>query len=66
MNAEISIARRDIYTSEGEFDTSLFEMRIAEDDDVIQLLCLDDARSIVHLRDVLNHYIEANNLEQQY
>lgn len=66
MNAEISIARRDIYTSGGEFDTSLFEMRIAEDDDVIQLLCLDDAHSIVPLRDVLNHYIEANNLEQQY
>lgn len=64
MSLEISIARRDIYSTAGEFDTTLYEIQANADGEFIQDMQLESVADLVNLRDCLSHYIETNNLEK--
>lgn len=63
MSLTVSIARRDVYTSDGKFDTSLYEIQTDSDGEFIQDLQLESAAELVTLRDALSHFID-NNIPQ--
>lgn len=63
MSVEISIARREIYTTAGSFDTSVYEIQASEDPEHNQTLSFDDPDDLIRLRDILSHYIK-NNIEK--
>lgn len=63
MSLTVSIARRDVYTSDGKFDTSLYEIQADSDGEFIQDLQLETAAELVALRDALSHFID-NNISQ--
>lgn len=62
MSLTVSIARRDVYTSDGKFDTSVYEIQTNSDEEFIQDLQLETAAELVVLRDALTEYIERNNI----
>lgn len=62
MSLTISIGRRDEYTTDGRFDTSVYEIQANEDGEFIQDMQLSSAEELVILRNALTHYIESNNL----
>lgn len=62
MKAEISISRRDVYTTDGSFDTSLYEIQVESNGEYIQDLQLEGAAELLNLRNALSEYIERNNL----
>lgn len=64
MSIEISIARREVYTTNGSFATSVYEIQANENDEIIQELQLDSAAELLCLRDALSHYIDTNNLKR--
>ena len=47
MSLTVSIARRDIYTADGRFDTSLYEIQTNSDGEFIQDLQLESAAELV-------------------
>lgn len=61
MSIEISVARRDVYTTDGSPDTTLYEIQ-ANAGDFIQDMQFETAADLVTLRDALSHYINKNNL----
>lgn len=63
MSLTVSISRRDVYTSDGKFDTSLYEIQTDSDGEFIQDLQLESAAELVALRDALSHFID-NNIPQ--
>ena len=63
MSLEVSISRRDVYTADGTFDTSVYEIQANEDGEFIQDLQLETAAELVALRDALSHFID-NNISQ--
>lgn len=65
MNAEISVARRDVYTSAGMLDTTLYEVQAAIDGELIQDIQFEHPEDLIALRDILTEYIERNNLVPQ-
>lgn len=62
MSLTISIARRDIYTTAGVLDTSLYEIQAESDGEFIQDLQLDGVAELLLLRDALAEFIERNNI----
>lgn len=62
MKAEISISRRDVYSSDGSFDSSLYEVQANIGNEYIQDIQLECAEDLLTLRDALSDYIERNNL----
>lgn len=62
MSLTISIGRRDIYTTAGVLDTSLYEIQADSDGEIIQDLQLEGAEELLVLRDALAEYIERNNI----
>lgn len=62
MKAEISISRRDVYSSDGSFDFSLYEVQANIGNEYIQDIQLECAEDLITLRDALSDYIERNNL----
>lgn len=60
MSLTVSIARRDVYTSDGKFDTSVYEVQTNSDEEFIQDLQLETAAELVALRDALSHFIDNN------
>lgn len=62
MRAEISINRRDVYSTDGSFDSSLYEVQANIGDEYIQDIQLECAEDLITLRDALSEYIERNNL----
>lgn len=62
MRAEISISRRDAYSTDGGFDTSLYEVQANIGNEYIQDIQLECAEDLITLRDALTEYIERNNL----
>lgn len=62
MRAEISINRRDVYSTAGSFDTSLYEVQANIGDEYIQDIQLEHAEDLITLRDALTEYIERNNI----
>lgn len=65
MSLTVSIARRDVYTSDGKFDTSLYDIQTNSDGEFIQDLQLDTAAELVALRDALTHFIDNNILQSE-
>lgn len=63
MSLTVSISRRDVYTSDGNFDTSLYEIQTDTDGEFFQDLQLESAEELVALRDALSHFIN-NNIYQ--
>lgn len=62
MSLVISIGRRDVYTTDGRFDTSVYEVQTESDGEYIQDIQLECAEDFITLRDALSEYIERNNL----
>lgn len=62
MSLEISIGRRDVYTTAGAFDTSLYEIQTNSGGEFIQDLQLESAEELLALRDALSEFISRNNL----
>lgn len=62
MSLVISIGRRDVYSTDGRFDTSIYEIQAESDGEYIQDLQLEGAEELLTLRDALSEYIERNNL----
>lgn len=62
MKAEISISRRDVYSSDGSFDSSLYEVQANIGNEYIQDIQLECAEDLITLRDALTEFIERNNL----
>lgn len=62
MRAEFSINRRDVYTTGGSFDSSLYEVQANIDNEYIQDIQLECAEDLITLRDALTEYIERNNI----
>lgn len=62
MSLEISISRRDVYTTAGAFDASLYEIQTNESGELIQVLQLESAEELLALRDALSEFIGRNNL----
>lgn len=65
MITDISIARRDAYTAAGEFDCTVYELRIEEDEEYMQHIDLDGTASVMALAEALNHYIAAHHLDHK-
>lgn len=63
MRAEISINRRDVYSTDGSFDTSLYEIQANIGNEYIQDIQLEEAGDLITLRDALSEYIERNILK---
>lgn len=64
MSTSVSIARLDVYNTDGSHDATLYEVRVDEDGEFIQDLQLESAAELVTLRNTLNTYIAQNNLDQ--
>lgn len=64
MSTSVSIARLDVYNPDGSHDATLYEVRVDEDGEFIQVLQLESAAELVTLRNTLNTYIAQNNLDQ--
>lgn len=62
MRAEFSINRRDVYTSSGHFDTTLYEIQANIDKEYLQDIQLECAEDLITLRDALSEFIERNNI----
>lgn len=62
MRAEISINRRDVYSTDGGLDTSLYEVQANIGNEYIQDIQLECAEDLITLRDALSEYIERNNI----
>lgn len=62
MSLTVSIARRDVYTTAGTFDTSLYEIQADSDGEIIRDLELEGAEELLILRDALSEYIKRNNI----
>lgn len=62
MRAEISINRRDVYSTDGSFDSSLYEVQANIGDEYIQDIQLEHAEDLITLRDALAEYIDRNNI----
>ena len=65
MNAEISVARRDVYSPAGLLDTTLYEVQAAIGGELIQDIQFEHPEDLIALRDILTEYIERNNLSPQ-
>lgn len=63
MRAEISINRRDVYSTDGNFDSSLYEVQANIGNEYIQDIQLEEAGDLITLRDALSEYIERNILK---
>ena len=61
MNTEISIAKREVYTSAAEPDTILYEIRV-DQGDYSQDIQLETAAEVILLRDALDAFIHARRL----
>lgn len=66
MSLTVSIARRDIYTTAGEYDTTLYEIQTNTDDEFIQDLQLESVDDLLTLRTAIDHFINTNNLNPQH
>ena len=66
MRADISINRRDVYSSDGSFDTTLYEISANIGNEYIQNIQLEHAEDLITLRDSLSEYIERNNITPTY
>ena len=62
MSAVISIARRDVFTVDGQIDTTLYEVQVEWDGAFIQDLQLESADELIALRDALSAFIAGNSL----
>lgn len=62
MNTGISIGRRDIYTTDGRLDTTVYEIQSESDGEYIQDIQLECAEDLITLRDALTEFIERNNI----
>lgn len=62
MRAEIAINRRDVYSTDGSFDYSLYEVQANIGDEYIQDIQLECAEDLITLRDAITEYIERNNI----
>lgn len=60
MSLEVSIARRDIYTTDGTFDTSVIDIQVNTDEEFYQDLQFERPEHLVALRDALSDYIDRN------
>lgn len=66
MSLEISIAWRDVYTTDGQLDTTFYEIHTEEDEEYAQEIHFDSPAALVTLRDALSAYIDSNNLLKEY
>ena len=62
MRAVISINRRDVFSTDGSLDSSLYEIQANIGDEYIQDIQLECAEDLITLRDALAEYIERNNI----
>lgn len=66
MSTTIAISRLEVYTGDGIHDTTLFEVRVEEDQEFLQDIQLSSAKELITLRDALTSYINDNNLANEY
>ncbi len=62
MNTTFSIASFDVYTSDGQFDSTLYEVRIIEDGEYSQDIQLESPAELIALRDAVSNFIDRNNI----
>lgn len=63
MRATFSISRRDIFTTSGELDTTLYELRAEIDETFSQDIQLEHIDDLVALRDAIDNYLQINNFK---
>lgn len=63
MSCTVSIAKHDIFTTEGELESTLYGIQLEEDGEFVQDMQLQEFSELVVLRDALTTYINNNNLE---
>lgn len=66
MSTIVSIAKLDVYTTDGSHDTTLYEVNIEEGDEYLQKLQLESTAALVSLRNTLSTYINENNLDSTH
>ena len=63
MNIEISIARRETYTTDGAFDFAVYEVQVRDNPENIQTILLDELADLHILRKAIDDYITRNNIQ---
>lgn len=59
MSISISIATRDIFTANGEFDTRIFELQTESDDILLQRIRLESIDDLIAVRNAISAFVDS-------
>lgn len=62
MKTTVSIARTDVYTSFGQYDTTIYEVLVEDGDDFRRSIIIDSYDELLTLKNVLSDYIAKNGI----
>lgn len=62
MKTTVSIARTDVYTSFGQYDTTIYEALVDDGDDFRRSIIIDSADELLALNNALSDYIAKNGI----
>lgn len=62
MKTTVSIARTDVYTSFGQYDTTIYEVLVDDGDDFRRSIIIDSADELMALNNALSDYIAKNGI----
>lgn len=62
MRATVSISRRDIFTTSGELDTTIYEI-MAETDVSLSRIEIENIDDLVTIREAIDNYLQINNFK---
>ena len=63
MSLSISIATRDIFTTNGEFDTRIFELQTESDDLLFQRIALESIDDLIAVRNAISAFIDSHQAD---
>lgn len=62
MKTTVSIARTDVYTSFGQYDTTIYEVLVDDGDDFRRSIIIDSYDELLALKNALSDYIAKNGI----
>lgn len=65
IKRSFAIGRLDHYTTDGEYDTTTYQIQVTEADDYISDISIDSIDELIALRDALSTFIDKNHCYEQ-